>query len=112
MTRAAFFREISKTLRERAGDKSRTLQGVSLASFLAKSGPREGRTNLVFYAAYVFFEKLRIRNGVPKSQFLEEMEIVWPDGFDTKSSTSTKYICSRGYYIGCDEYGCLRTVPC
>ncbi|KAL4785514.1 hypothetical protein BJX76DRAFT_324447 [Aspergillus varians] len=111
MTRAAFCREISKTFPERAGDKSKALQGSTLASFLSKSGRREGRTSLIFYAAYVFFEKLRIRDGKPKTELREEMEDVWglEGGFDIRSSTSQGYICSVKGYIYCDEYGRVRS---
>ncbi|KAL4865887.1 hypothetical protein BDV12DRAFT_173865, partial [Aspergillus spectabilis] len=52
MTQAAFCREISKTF---PSDMGKCLQGRSLTSFLAKSGPDKGNSSEVFYAAYVFF---------------------------------------------------------
>ncbi|OJJ01422.1 hypothetical protein ASPVEDRAFT_41007 [Aspergillus versicolor CBS 583.65] len=110
MTRAAFCREISKTWPDRAADlKENALQGRSLASFLSKKGSREGRTSLVFYASYVFFEKLRIRDGKPKTQFREEMEDIWgPSGFDIWTSTSTRYLTTRNVYLYTDKYGKVR----
>ncbi|RDW90519.1 uncharacterized protein DSM5745_02294 [Aspergillus mulundensis] len=110
MTRAAFCREISKTFPDRAGNKDRTLQGTTLNSFLSKSGPREGRTSLIFYASYVFFEKLRIRDGKEKSEFRKKMERVWrgEGGFDITSSTSTGFFCHVSERVVCDEYGQLR----
>lgn len=110
MTRAAFCREISKTWPDRAADlKGNALQGTSLASFLSKKGSREGRTSLVFYASYVFFEKLRIRDGKPKTQFREEMEDIWgPSGFDIWTSTSTRYLTTRNVYVYTDKYGKFR----
>lgn len=48
-------------------------------------GPDTGNTSCVFYAAYVFFEKLRIVESKPKSKHREEMESIWggKGGFDT-----------------------------
>lgn len=110
MTRAAFCREISKTWPDRAANlKENALQGTSLGSFLSKKGSREGRTSLVFYASYVLFEKLRIRDGKPKTQFREEMEDIWgPRGFDIWTSTSTRYLTTKKMYIYSDEYGQVR----
>ncbi|OJJ58818.1 hypothetical protein ASPSYDRAFT_31454 [Aspergillus sydowii CBS 593.65] len=112
MTRAAFCREISKTWPDRAANlKENALQGTSLGSFLSKKGSREGRTSLIFYASYVFFEKLRIRDGKPKTQFREEMEDIWGSvGFDIWSSPSTRYITTKDRHLYADEYGHIRVV--
>ncbi|KAJ3286703.1 hypothetical protein HK104_008907 [Borealophlyctis nickersoniae] len=72
VTQAGFLREIAKTF----GD-GRKLQGKLLTDFLGKRGPNAGNTSSVFYAAYVFFEKIRIRDGKPKSKAREEMERIW-----------------------------------
>lgn len=106
MTRAAFCREISKTLPGRKGDNSDSLQGSTLASFLSKRGPREGRKSLIFYAAYVFFEKLRIRDGKPKSSLRLDMEDAWVGrgGFDI-TSNETGYLVTKGSYVYTNELG-------
>ena len=48
-----------------------------LGLFLSKKGPSAGNTSGIFYPAYVFFEKLRIKEGKPKTKFREEMEKIW-----------------------------------
>ncbi|KAI0391856.1 hypothetical protein F5Y17DRAFT_460452 [Xylariaceae sp. FL0594] len=45
-----------------------------MTAFLAKKGPLEGNTSIVFYGSYVFFEKRRLKDGKPKSEFRLEME--------------------------------------
>lgn len=58
-----------------------------MQSFRGKKGPDAGNTSSVFYSAYVFFEKIRIKQGKPKSQKRKEMEEVWgPDGFDIENA--------------------------
>ena len=42
----------------------RKVSGV--AGFMRKKGPAAGNTSMAFYASYVFFEKMRIRDGKPK----------------------------------------------
>ncbi|KAI9864358.1 MAG: hypothetical protein M1813_003278 [Trichoglossum hirsutum] len=49
----------------------------SLDDFLKKKGPEAGGSSNCFYGAYVFFEKLRIKQGKPKSKFRQEMENIW-----------------------------------
>ncbi|CAJ2511166.1 Uu.00g067910.m01.CDS01 [Anthostomella pinea] len=72
ITKAAFAREISKTY---AGKKQ--VSAAVLSSFLAKNGVLTGNTSAAFYASYVFFEKIRIRDGKPKSEFRLDMEDEW-----------------------------------
>ncbi|KAI9370817.1 hypothetical protein BJX61DRAFT_67558 [Aspergillus egyptiacus] len=107
MTRTAFCREISKTLPDRDG---KSLQTSPLNSFLAKSGPAAGNQSLIFYAAYVFFEKLRIRDGKPKTEFRLDMEDVWPLGFDRNVSSNQVYFTRVGKELYTDEYGRVRSM--
>ncbi|KAI9368991.1 hypothetical protein BJX61DRAFT_184466 [Aspergillus egyptiacus] len=107
MSRAAFSREISKAARMES-----SIQGGLLARFLAQSGPDKGKPSSVFYAAYVFFEKLRVRDGKPKSPFREEMEAVWgAGGFDIKSHPGKGYIVTAGSSVYVDRYGRVRCAP-
>ncbi|KAL4861413.1 hypothetical protein BDV12DRAFT_191096 [Aspergillus spectabilis] len=105
MTKSAFCREISKTLPNR----NTPLQTGPLTTFLSKSGPKDGNQSLTFYAAYVFFEKLRIRDGKPETEFRLEMEEIWPDGFDRVTPAHQKYITSVGKTLYTDEYGRVRS---
>lgn len=78
MSKSQFAREISKSF---GTNTEKKVSPGSLTAFLAKSGPTAGNTSAVFYASYVFFEKMRIRDGEPKSEHREVMEEVW-DGTD------------------------------
>ncbi|KAF7878798.1 hypothetical protein EAF04_000001 [Stromatinia cepivora] len=81
VTQAAFLREIAKTYPE-----EKKIQSKVLNDFLGKKGATAGNTSSVYYASYVFFEKLRLRDGKPKSKHREEMEKQWASegGIDTR----------------------------
>jgi hypothetical protein len=86
------------------------INAKSMDDFLKKKGPRDGSSSRCFYSAYVFFEKLRIKQGKPKSKFREEMEEIWAveGGFPT--SGRRFIICrfdERPYF---DKYGRLFVV--
>jgi hypothetical protein len=48
----------------------------------------------VFYAAYVFFEKVRLAEGKPKSKHRVEMEEIWggKGGFNTTRGHHRGYV--------------------
>lgn len=93
MTQAQFLRDAAAA----AIPSEQKLASKTLADFRSKHGANAGSTSSIFYAAYVFFEKLRIKDGKPKSKFREEMEQVWSaGGMDRDVDGRTKYICSRG----------------
>ncbi|KAK2775400.1 calcineurin is a calcium-dependent [Colletotrichum kahawae] len=78
----------------------------------ARKGPTAGNTSSVFYAAYVFFEKLRVRDGKPKNKTREEMEARWgPGGFDTERDSSRGFFCAAGTAPVVDKYGRVSIVP-
>jgi hypothetical protein len=108
VTQASFLRDLAKTY---PASMNKKFQAKSLTDFLSKSGPNAGNTGSVFYAAYVFFEKLRIRDGKPKTKFRQEMEDVWghEGGFDRRTPSNVGYICHVDYYLYVDEYGRPRT---
>lgn len=72
------------------------LQSKQLNDFRGKSGPDGGNTSRVFYAAYVFFEKLRLAEGKPKSKHRKDMEAAWPNGFDTEHNSGGRYWTVKG----------------
>lgn len=111
VTKAQFLREISKTFRS-----GRKLQDNMLNLFLSRKGPSSGNSSSVFYASYVFFEKMRIRDGKPKTAFREEMEDIWDGasdwrhhkpGFDRK--TRHGYLCGPDYVPVVNKYGRVTT---
>jgi hypothetical protein len=66
------------------------ISGSQMQAFRGKKGPDAGNTSSVFYGAYVFFEKMRIKQNKPKSEKRKEMEEVWgPGGFDIEHNSAT-----------------------
>ncbi|KAE9972336.1 hypothetical protein EG328_005073 [Venturia inaequalis] len=47
--------------------KPRSIQSKQLTDFRNKRGAEAGNTSAVFYGSYVFFEKIRIKEGEPKT---------------------------------------------
>ncbi|KAJ9129569.1 hypothetical protein NKR19_g10304 [Coniochaeta hoffmannii] len=79
LSQAAFCRELTKIV----AASGRRINASSLANFMGQKGPSGGSGSIVFYAAYIYFEKMRVRDGKPKSQTRQEMESVWgEDGMD------------------------------
>ena len=79
-----------------------------LSRFLGKRGPTSGNGDIVFYAAYVFFEKKRIREGRPKSKMRRKMEEVHSRGLNTTECMDSMYfIRGRGRKVVEDKYGRL-----
>ncbi|KAE8383863.1 hypothetical protein BDV26DRAFT_250923 [Aspergillus bertholletiae] len=107
VTKAGFLREIVKTY---PPERAAKLQGNSLTRFLEMSGSNSGNTNAVFYAAYVFFEKIRIRDNQPKTKFREEMEGIWRSegGFDIETSNNRGFWCHESECVSVDKYGRVK----
>lgn len=76
VTQAQFCRDIYAQLKGPCRP-ARVFQSSQLATFRNNMGPISGAKSKVFYAAYVFFEKLRIKQGKPKSRHHLEMEEEW-----------------------------------
>lgn len=63
--------------------------------FLKKSGANDGAKSPIFYAAYVYFEKLRIKDGKDKTKTRKEMEEVWgARGMSRDVDKNTRYVNS------------------
>ena len=88
VTQAALLRVLHAELR--GGKKTSRLQSSQLARFLQMKGANTGNTSALFYASYVYFEKLRVKQGKPKSKHREEMERIWrkDGGFDIETPSS------------------------
>ncbi|RDW59764.1 hypothetical protein BP6252_12851 [Coleophoma cylindrospora] len=98
VTQAGFARECTAA-------SGRNVVPRSINEFLRKKGPSAGNTANIFYAAYVYFEKLRLHAGKPKSKFREEMEkIHGPKGFDTERC-HTRILLGPGERAHEDKYG-------
>jgi hypothetical protein len=100
VTQASFLRHVSKQF----GNEPRTISGAQLASFLRKKGPLDGNSSGVFYGAYVYLEKLRIKEKKPKGKF--RLEDVWEDyGGVEREQHRGMYLCSAGSSVYMDKYG-------
>ena len=104
ITQAAFLRAIVAAAYGESSTKK--IQANSLNSFMKQKGPLAGNTSTVYYAAYVFFEKLRIKQHKPKSEDREIMEEIHPNGVDTKTqSGKIAYIGAANTVLKMDKYG-------
>lgn len=103
-TQASFNRQLSAIL----GTK---VQGVQLTRFLEKKGPISGAGSSIFYASYIYFEKLRIKQGKKKSAFRLEMEAIWknkpliPHGVPREDSANKFYWASQKDSWSYNKYG-------
>lgn len=106
MAQAAFCRELTKMV----ANDGRKVNASHLTRFLAMKGPSGGAGNIAFYAAYVFFEKIRVRDGKPKSQMRQEMEIVWGAGgmHIPEDCRQRSYICFGNERPYEDKYGQIQ----
>ncbi|KAL6241157.1 hypothetical protein RBB50_011836 [Rhinocladiella similis] len=107
------FASFTRTINLALSDSSeRQGSPQTLTHFLGASGPRKGAESLVFYTAYVFFEKLRIKQNKPKSQKRLDMERVWgPRGIELKDSARTRFFVGPGLPdMYEDQYGKLQPI--
>ncbi|KAI0884045.1 uncharacterized protein GGS22DRAFT_189171 [Annulohypoxylon maeteangense] len=104
VTQAQFCRDIFAQLRQ---PKIKSIQSKQLSDFLHGKGPRTGAKSTVFYAAWVYFEKLRIASGKPKSKHREDMEDIWScmGGFDRTADNRTSFVVRAESNPRMDRYG-------
>lgn len=76
---------------------SKAVSAGQLKTFQTKKGPNAGNSSAVFYGAYVYFEKLRIKERKKKGKMREKMEEVWGNegGFSRKPIPDC-YWCGPG----------------
>jgi hypothetical protein len=104
VTKAGFCRAMGKMMPD-----GKPITPITMDRFLEKKGSLEGNSTKVFYAAYCFFEKLRIKQKKPKTKFREEMEEIWEDrgGFDLELHRGG-FIVPAGTSVFHDEYGVFQ----
>ncbi|KAK4229182.1 hypothetical protein QBC38DRAFT_125217 [Podospora fimiseda] len=76
VTQAQFCRDVYAQLKG-PSKPGKCFQGVQLSRFRGMKGTYEGAKSPFYYGAYVFFEKLRIKEVKPKSKHRLEMERQW-----------------------------------
>ncbi|KAI0021354.1 hypothetical protein F4780DRAFT_738039 [Xylariomycetidae sp. FL0641] len=106
LTAAQFCRDLYAQLRR---PRCKAIQSKQLADFRGGRGARTGARSTVYYAAYVYFEKLRLALRKPRSEHRKAMEELWPGGFDRTVDHNTSYIfLNDGFDRAFDEFGLLR----
>ena len=85
VTQAQFCRDLSAQLHS-----GQSIQSAQLGSFRNKKGANAGNMSSVYYAAYVFCEKLRIKEGKAKSMHRLDMEDIWPGGTDREHNLTNR----------------------
>ncbi|KAI1849707.1 hypothetical protein JX266_004656 [Neoarthrinium moseri] len=98
---AAFARELSQMM------PHTRINATHVGRFQKMKGPRAGGHNPVFYAAYVYFEKLRIKQGKKKSAKREQMEEHWEEkgGFPREGSHNIYILTKPGQHWTFDAMG-------
>lgn len=108
ITQASFLRAIAKAAY--GVDTARKIQHASLGVFLRQEGPLSGNTGTVYYAAYVFFEMLRVKHDKPKTADRGRMEELHKNGVDRKTPPGKAHCwVYAGMEVGMDKYGQLHS---
>lgn len=102
MTRAAFMRLMCSAA---FPVSQKGIQDRQLANFQSQTGAKRGCESNVYYAAYVYFEKLRLKRKEPKSQKREEMEEIWGKEGIPRKIDRNSYVLQKGDVVYEDEYG-------
>ncbi|KAK5659413.1 hypothetical protein OQA88_614 [Cercophora sp. LCS_1] len=109
VTQAALLRAIGDCRRGSHAHGRSPISSSSFRMFMRQSGPAAGGNSEVHYAGYVFFEKVRLRDGKPKSKKREEMEQVW--GKNGATLGGSRYVLCRGDEIPMvDKYGMTQFI--
>lgn len=104
VTQAAFCRTLTQQLG--SDQEHKTLQGRQLGVFRGHKGPNGGAKSPVFYAAYVFFEKIRLANGKDKSAHRRGMEEEWgAEGMPRTIDSKTKFWTLKSEKPHLDKFG-------
>ena len=115
-TNSAFIRLISAALPATSAMKPTVRQ---FPTFVNKKGPTSGADSAVFYASYVFFEKLRVKKNKPKSKKRLQMEEIWTaksayevgvgvvlrDGMQLRDNTKQRFLMQKGEKVHENQYG-------
>lgn len=92
LTQAQFCRDLFAQLHV---PTCKSIQSKQLSDFRGKKGPIEGCASAVFYTAYVYFEKMRLAKGKPKSNHRTEMERVYDgEGMPRDRDGRTRWVRS------------------
>ncbi|KAK6353599.1 hypothetical protein TWF696_005562 [Orbilia brochopaga] len=86
-------------------DPTRAIPATSFQHFMSAKGRTGGSKSRIFYAAYVYFEKLRIAEGKKKTKSRIEMEEAWGDAGMDYMNIGRPILVSNDEDIQIDRYG-------
>jgi hypothetical protein len=99
VTQAALCRALSSMY---PPDSGKSVSPANLRYFMGQKGVREANTNPTFYAGYCLFEKQRLKDNKPKSEFRLGMEQAHgPLGLSVTDNVK------RGFFMMADEQAVL-----
>ena len=94
---AVFVRELNNVVPTTEGENTGRVYARVLRAFMQKKGPQNGAQTMAFYTAYVYFEKLRRKEGRKKGKMREEMEEAGgKEGDMPREGNTNKYITCLG----------------
>ncbi|KAI0140514.1 hypothetical protein GGR57DRAFT_488015 [Xylariaceae sp. FL1272] len=102
LTLAQFCRDLKSQLHR---DDSPNITSSILNRFLSHKGPISGAKSIVYYASYVYFEKLRLAQGKPKSVHRQTVEDCHPNGMDRTVDHTTTFFTMANERPCFDKYG-------
>ncbi|KAI5362137.1 hypothetical protein Slin15195_G057890 [Septoria linicola] len=101
--KASFSRELSEML------PSSKVTPRNLDALLKMKGPSAGAHNTAFYAAYVFFEKIRVRDNKKKSAKRQKLEEIYgKEGYSRQGQHEMGIFCPAGVKPYLDQYGQMQ----
>ena len=102
-TKAALCRELSEML------PSSKVTTRNLDALLKMKGPSAGAHNVAYYASYVFFEKVRIRDDKKKSAKRQKLEEIYgKEGYPRQGQHEMGITCYQGVKPYLDQYGQIQ----
>ncbi|PNS13861.1 hypothetical protein CAC42_1352 [Sphaceloma murrayae] len=86
------------------------LTASQLQRFLDKKGPLGGAESNAYYGGYVFFEKLRRKQGKAESKKRLQVKEAHPQGMGRKDSSNIHVFCAKGQRPYLDSLGRFSVV--
>ncbi|KAF2096685.1 hypothetical protein NA57DRAFT_58583 [Rhizodiscina lignyota] len=101
---AAFLRDLQAQFHTARAPKR--IQSVMLDRFRHMKGASAGNTSSIYYSSYVFFEKLRVAEGIKKSKHRLDMENIYGNkGMNITDDSSRGFWAPIGAGVVEDKYG-------
>jgi len=88
--------------------EGKAVSATSFQTFMNKTRPMAlaGNTSIVYFTAYALFEKMRVRDGKPKTKHREMMENIWKkEGGVPLDQRQDYFTVRQGEHAYMDEYG-------